>query len=90
MNESCKSEQHNSGDSQQECNLETTEARETIKHALETQIELSQARNEMKNMDVIRGWSSVPEQQLQAASTVGDHSFTHFVDYHAIGEYESH
>jgi hypothetical protein len=94
MKESCKGESSSSDDIMQECDLDTVDARDTLRHALESQIALSQARNDMKKMDVIQGWSSVAEQQQQAsqaaASTDEDHAFNHFVDYRAIGEYESH
>ena len=89
MNSRCK-DQHQQD--QQDCNLEVIDARETIEDALKAQIDLKLTQNKMKDMNIIHNWSSTTAATTdgQNASSMEDHSFDHFVDYRAIGEYESH
>jgi hypothetical protein len=74
----------------EECDLDSVQARETIKLALACQIDLSAGTsprsNQMKNRNGVQAWRKDPPQE----SGHQDHSFNHFVDYRAIGEYESH
>lgn len=60
----------------EECDLDSLEARETIKQALSSQVDLSGTRRK--------------DAQESGHREEEDHSFNHFVDYRAIGEYESH
>lgn len=60
----------------EECDLDSIEARETTKQALAYQVDLSGTSRKYALESGHR------EEE--------DHSFNHFVDYRAIGEYESH
>jgi hypothetical protein len=58
------------------CDLDSVEARETIKQALASQVDLSGTMRK--------------DGRISGNREGEDHSFNHFVDYRAIGEYESH
>jgi len=65
--------------------MDSVEARDALKHALASQIELAGARQQMKKMDIIETWREQPHDVEYK-----DHAFDHFVDYRYIGECESH
>ena len=97
LNENCVLEEglNNNNDSRKNnCSEEALQARETLKEALASQIALTGIREKMDGMDVIDDWRGSNEtserKSSSSADNVEDHSFDHFVDYRAIGEYESH
>jgi len=80
LNKSCKDDTRSEG-----CSMDSVEARDAVKHALASQIELAGARQQMKKMDIIETWREQPHDVEYK-----DHAFDHFVDYRYIGECESH
>jgi hypothetical protein len=79
LNESCLIDQISPSN---ECSEENLEARETLKYALASQINLA--------IDDWRSSTKDRDTSTSSSETLEDHSFDHFVDYRAFGEYESH